>query len=312
MGISPLLVLAVGGVAAGAFLLVWALVPARAPGVLEQRLGDAVLMDASSAAIDAERAADLARPFWDRVAGPLLTGLGRRVLRWTPQAQIDTLNKHLLEAGSSSRPEVILALRIVGVPAGAGIGLALVTLAGLAFPLNVGLPALLAVIGYMLPVSLLKRKTKRRSREIRFALPGVLDLLTVSMEAGLSFDSAIMRVAETESGVLGVEFQKLLNEIRLGRQRMDALTAMAERNNVEEMSAFVNAVVQAEPLGVPMARVLRIQSEELRRLRRQRAEQAGHRAPVLMLLPMLGCIFPCIFVMLLGPAVITVTQSVGH
>ena len=192
------------------------------------------------------------------------------------------------------------------------MGFAVVTLLNLGYPINFGAPLMLAVIGYMLPVSSLKRKGNRRAQEIRRALPGVLDLLTISMEAGLSFDAAIMRVAETESGVVAQEFQKVLNEFRLGRPRMECLTAMAERNNVEEMTAFINAVVQAEPLGVPLANVLRIQSEELRRLRRQRAEQAGQRAPVLMLLPMLGFIFPCVFIMLVGPAVIEVLDTLGH
>jgi len=137
----------------------------------------------------------------------------------------------------------------------------------------------------------------------------VLDLLTISMEAGLSFDASMQRVALSDTSLLADEFKKALNEIRLGKPRADALTSMADRNDVTELTAFVRAVVQAEPLGVSVANVLRIHSEDLRRLRRQRAEQAGHRAPVLMLLPMLGCIFPCVFVMLLGPAVLSVIHS---
>lgn len=311
MTLSPVVLLAMIGCAGGVFLLVWTLMPGRSAGLLEQRLGDTAVVEAPTITLDADQA-DLARPFRDRVAMPVLLRLGRAVLRRTPQGQIEILNKRILEAGATSRPEVILALRVVAVPVGALIGVAIVLLLNLGYPLNIGAPVLLAVIGYMYPVSTLKRKAKRRARELRYGLPGVLDLLTISMEAGLSFDAAIMRVAETESGVIALEFQKVLNEFRLGRQRMEALAAMAERNNVEELSAFINAVVQAEPLGVPLANVLRIQSEELRRLRRQRAEQAGHRAPVLMLLPMLGCIFPCVFIMLLGPAVITVVHSVGH
>ena len=311
MTLSPVLFIAAGGFAAGVFGLLWLLLPGRAAGLLERRLGDALAVDAPTAPLDADEA-ELARLFRDRVATPFVAGLGRAVLRRTPQGQIDGLNQRLLEAGSSSRPEGILAFRVIAVLAGAGLGFAVVTLLNLGYPINFGAPLMLAVIGYMLPVSSLKRKGNRRAQEIRRALPGVLDLLTISMEAGLSFDAAIMRVAETESGVLAQEFQKVLNEFRLGRPRMECLTAMAERNNLEEMTAFINAVVQAEPLGVPLANVLRIQSEELRRLRRQRAEQAGQRAPVLMLLPMLGCIFPCVFIMLLGPAVIEVLHTLGH
>jgi tight adherence protein C len=124
------------------------------------------------------------------------------------------------------------------------------------------------------------------------------------MEAGLSLDMAIMRIGDADQSLLAVEFQKLLNEVRLGRPRGEALMAMAERNDVDELTEFCRAVVQAEPLGVSVVNVLRIQSEEMRRKRKQRAEEAGHRAPVLMLLPMMGCIFPCIFVVLLGPALI--------
>jgi tight adherence protein C len=164
----------------------------------------------------------------------------------------------------------------------------------------------LGILGYMYPTSALTGKIKKRTREIRSAPPGTLDLLTISMEAGLSLDMAIMKVSESDDSILGVEFQKVLNEVRLGRPRSDALVGMSERNAVEELSAFVRAVVQAEPLGISITNVLRIQSEELRRLRKQRAEQAGHRAPVLMLLPMMGCIFPCIFVCLLGPAILTI------
>jgi tight adherence protein C len=158
----------------------------------------------------------------------------------------------------------------------------------------------------MYPTLSLERKAKRRQKEILLALSGVLDLLTVCMEAGLSLDMAMMRIGDADQSVLALEFQKLLNEVRLGRPRGEALMAMAERNEVDELTEFCRAVVQAEPLGVSVVNVLRIQSEEMRRKRKQRAEEAGHRAPVLMLLPMMGCIFPCIFVVLLGPAIIEI------
>jgi tight adherence protein C len=173
-------------------------------------------------------------------------------------------------------------------------------------PLNFAAPGALLALGYLYPTSSLKGKVKKRAKELRMQLPGVLDLLCISMEAGLSLDMALMRVTESEAGVLTAEFQKVLNEVRLGRPRMEALLGMAERNAVDELSGFIRAVVQAEPLGVSIANVLRIQSEELRRIRKQRAEEAGHRAPVLMLLPMMGCIFPCVFLILLGPAVVSI------
>jgi tight adherence protein C len=160
----------------------------------------------------------------------------------------------------------------------------------------------MAVLMYLYPTESLKSKAKKRQKVIRLALPGALDLLTVCMEAGLSLDMAIMRVSESDDSVLSGEFQKVINEVRLGRPRSEALLGMADRNDVEELTGFIRSVVQSEPLGVSIANVLRIQSEDLRRMRKQRAEQAGHRAPILMLFPMMCCIFPCIFLMLLGPA----------
>jgi tight adherence protein C len=207
-------------------------------------------------------------------------------------------------SGSRQRPETLLALRLILPVAGGVICFGLSLLADLAPPQNYLFIVVGAVAGYMYPTLSLERKAKRRQKEILLALSGVLDLLTVCMEAGLSLDMAIMRIGDADESLLALEFQKLLNEVRLGRPRGEALMAMAERNEVGELTEFCRAVVQAEPLGVSVVNVLRIQSEEMRRKRKQRAEEAGHRAPVLMLLPMMGCIFPCIFVVLLGPALI--------
>ena len=300
MHLSATLLVALGGVALAAFALVTTLLPAPAPGVLAERLGDEV-----GAVIDPDEAV-LQRPFYERIVDPILAAIGAAVGRRAPRGRLDQLRRRLVEAGSAQRPESILALEVLAAPVGAVAGFLGAQALALGAPLNVASPVFLGVLGYMFPASQVKQKAKKRAKEIRRSLPGVLDILTISMEAGLSIDAAIMRVAETESGVLAAEFHKVANEVRLGRPRMEAVAALAERNNVEELTAFVQAVVQAEPLGVGMANVLRIQSEEMRRLRRQRAEQAGHRAPVLMLLPMLGCIFPCVFIMLLGPAIITV------
>ena len=311
MALSPMLLFAAGGIVLGSYLVVWALLAPRAASLLEQRVSGGGEAPVLPLEVDPDEAA-LQRPFLDRTLDPILLRLGSAVLRRTPQGRIDQLRKRVIQAGSSQRPEAILAFEVIAAPAGFVLGIAAVRLLHLGSPLDVGAPVLFAVLGYMLPSSSLKQKAKKRAKEIRRSLPGVLDILTISMEAGLSLDAAIMRVAETESGILATEFHKVFNEIRLGRPRMEALAGLAERTALEELTAFVQAVVQAEPLGVGVANVLRIQSEEMRRLRRQRAEQAGHRAPVLMLLPMLGCIFPCVFMMLLGPAIIEVVAGPGH
>ena len=285
-------------------LVVLMLLPQPAGNLLEDRLGGSDEVD-FTALLD-PREVELQRPISERVVGPLIQGIGRFMVRRTKTAQLDAIRLKLAQAGSHQRAETLLAVRVILLPVGAAVGEGLVSLLNLSGAVALLAPLLLAMLGYMYPTSTLSSKIKKRTREIRSALPGTLDLLTISMEAGLSLDMAIMRVCESDESILGLEFQKVLNEIRLGRQRSDALIAMSERNAVEELSAFVRAVVQAEPLGVSIANVLRIQSEELRRLRKQRAEEAGHRAPVLMLLPMMGCIFPTIFICLLGPAVLTV------
>lgn len=273
--------------------------------VLGQRLAVMDPADPMSPAFDPDQA-ELAKPLSERLFRPLVNTLGGWMMRHTKEQQMQRLRLLIAQAGTRQKPEVLLAQQIILPITGALVGIGLGQLMGFTAPVNFMVPAGLFCLLYLYPTSSLRGKVKKRAKEMRLQLPGVLDLLTISMEAGLSMDMALMRVCESEEGILAGEFQKVLNEIRLGRPRTEALLGMAERNAVEEMTTFIRAVVQAEPLGVSIANVLRIQSEELRRLRRQRAEEAGHRAPVLMLLPMMGCIFPCVFLILLGPAVVKI------
>jgi tight adherence protein C len=142
-------------------------------------------------------------------------------------------------------------------------------------------------------------------------LPDALDLLTISVEAGLGFDAALSKVVEKMEGPLVDEFRQALAEVRMGRPRREALRDVAQRADAQPVSNFIGAIVQAEQLGVPIAKVLQIQSDQLRIQRRQRAEEAAAKAPVKMLFPMVGCIFPTIFIVILGPAIITVIRGVG-
>ena len=304
---SPI-IYALGAVAGLAVIIaVLQLMPQASESLLDRRLGS-IAMPPLDAILDADKV-ELQKSLGERVISPMLQSLGRLIMRGTPASQLDELRTTLMRAGSTQRAETLLAMRAILLPTGALVGVGLVVVLKLTMPLALLGPVLLALLGYMYPVSSIKGRIKKRKRALLLALPGVLDLLTISMEAGLSLDMAISRVADADESILAAEFQKVLNEIRLGRPRSEALLAMAERCDLEELSAFVNAVVQAEPLGVSVAGVLRIQSEELRRLRKQRAEEAGHRAPVLMLLPMMGCIFPCIFICLLGPAALTIING---
>jgi tight adherence protein C len=166
-------------------------------------------------------------------------------------------------------------------------------------------------LGFLLPESIVSRRIRKRQKGILLSLPSALDLLTISVEAGLSFDAALARVVEKYKNPLTQEINTMLNEIRLGRSRVEALDELGKRCKVEELSNFVQAVIQSEQLGVGIANVLRIQSEEIRRRRRQRAEEQGQKAPLKMLFPMVGCIFPTLFIVLLGPAIIEVAHQFG-
>lgn len=163
-----------------------------------------------------------------------------------------------------------------------------------------------AAIGYIAPEFWLGRKMRARSMGMVLQLPDALDLLTISVEAGLGFDAALAKVVEKMEGPLVDEFRQALAEVRMGRARRDALRDVATRADAQPVSNFVGAIIQAEQLGVPIAKVLQIQSNQLRIERRQRAEEAAAKAPVKMLFPMVGCIFPTIFIVILGPAVVTI------
>ena len=163
-----------------------------------------------------------------------------------------------------------------------------------------------AALGYLAPEFWLGRKIRDRAMAMTLQLPDALDLLTISVEAGLGFDAALAKVTEKMEGPLVDEFRQALAEVRMGRPRREALRDVATRADSQPVTNFVGAIVQAEQLGVPIAKVLQIQSNQLRIERRQRAEEAAAKAPVKMLFPMVGCIFPTIFIVILGPAIVTV------
>jgi tight adherence protein C len=167
------------------------------------------------------------------------------------------------------------------------------------------------MLGYMLPGTWLGSKIKERKKNIVKALPDALDLLTISVEAGLGFDIALKRVTEKWDDDLSREFKRVLADISLGRSRRDALRDMAERCDVEDVQIFTSAIIQAEQLGVSIAKILKLQSDQMRDRRRQRAEEKAQQAPVLMLFPMVFFIFPSIFVVILGPAVPKIMNSAG-
>lgn len=164
------------------------------------------------------------------------------------------------------------------------------------------------IIGYLLPNYWLKIRIKKRKEEIANCLPDVLDLVMVSVEAGLGFDSALMRVVERQQNVLADEFNLVLKEINMGKPRRNALRDMAQKNNVEDLSNVIASLVQADQLGISMGGVLRNQSKQLRQKRKQRAKEQAQKTPVKIMIPLVFFIFPSIFIVILGPAVLRIIE----
>lgn len=248
---------------------------------------------------------ELSLPFSDRVLTPFFLKLTRTASKITPRSNVETLRQKLLEAGSPSRigPSEFLGLRIVVAGVAGGSFFLLFVLTGAPLSQLVLFPVVIGLIGYMIPGMWLSRKIKSRKLEIQRSLPDAIDLLTISVEAGLGFDPALHRVAEKWDNELTREFRRMLNEVRMGMSRRQALREMANRINVDDLNVFIASIIQADQLGVSITQVLRVQSKQMRMRRRQRAEAMAHKAPIKMLFPMILLIFPALYVVILGPAI---------
>jgi len=250
---------------------------------------------------------ELDQPFYERVIRPTIQRLAR-VSRKQEGGVIQRIDGKLERAGypGGLRGADWVGVKFLALMAFAIIGFLLGLLLGGAITLGLVGALFGAALGYLAPEFWLGRKIRARSMAMTLQLPDALDLLTISVEAGLGFDAALSKVVEKMEGPLVNEFRQALAEVRMGRHRRDALRDVAIRADSQPVSNFIGAIVQAEQLGVPIAKVLQIQSNQLRIERRQRAEEAAAKAPVKMLFPMVGCIFPTIFIVILGPAVVTV------
>jgi tight adherence protein C len=254
---------------------------------------------------------ELLEPLHRRVLLPLagrLTGLSRR---FTPVGYVDGVRKKLATAGRFSdealdRFLAVRVLTIAAVPVLVVVGFTLLPLEGTTRLAVIGLLSVVCVLG---PDSILNRRVEERQTEIRRQLPDVLDLLTISVEAGLGFEQALDRTIESVPGSLSDEFVRMLGEVRAGATRADAMRAMDERVDVAELHSFVLAVIQADTFGIAIGRVLRAQSDEMRIKRRQLAQEKAQKAPVKMLIPMVFCIFPALFVVIIGPAVLNIMHN---
>lgn len=235
-----------------------------------------------------------------------LDGLFKRILqRITLQLSVNDqeqrwakLRRQLTLAGNPGdlKPQEFIVLKLTLC--------ALTLVAGFLLPISFLNVVILAAAAWLAPELYLHEKIKNRQLAITLAIPDVLDLLTVSVEAGLGFDAAVAKVIEKVEGPLADEFRRMLYEMRIGRSRREALRDLSERTGVPYLQNFASAVIQADQLGVSISKVLRIQSQEIRRQRRQKAEEEAMKAPIKMLLPLVALVFPSLFIVLLGPAIL--------
>jgi tight adherence protein C len=258
---------------------------------------------------------ELSMSFRDRILIPLLKRIAEFTVRFTPEKQLEEA-RHLIElAGLAGtlEPTSFFALRIVAT---VGLGL-LAFLLFFVFTANTApTQALLytvggAALGYFFPLLWIRSKISRRQLNIQRALPDALDLLVICVDAGLGFDMAMGKVYEKWDNELAIAFGRILRELQLGKPRREALRDMAQRMDVPDVTSFVAAIIQADQLGVSMSQILRIQSDQMRVKRRQRAQEKAQQAPVKMMIPMVLLIFPSIWIVLLGPAAIILMQTSG-
>jgi len=248
---------------------------------------------------------ELQRPFSERVLRPAIERLGSLLSRSTPQkARQDVLNRlELAGRPGNLTPEDFVAVRLVAAAVLAALGLLVGLLFGNLVYLVISAVAG-AIFGYYLPVLWLKQKVDARRNEIQKGLPDALDLLVICIDAGLGFDASLARVTDKYRNALSDLLSKALREVSLGRPRLEALDEMGRNSGVEDLHNFIQAVIQSEQFGTGIGKILRIQADEMRRKRRQRAQEKGAQATLKMMLPMVGCIFPTLWIVLLGPAVL--------
>jgi tight adherence protein C len=246
---------------------------------------------------------ELQRPFSERFLRPAIERLGSFLSRSTPQkARQDLLNKlELAGKPGNLTPEDFGAVRLVSAAVLAAVGLLLGFLLG--NPVYVAISAVVgAGLGYYAPVAWLQQKVDARRADIQKGLPDAMDLLVIAVDAGLGFDAALARVTDKYKNALSEQFAKVLREVSLGRPRLEAMDEMGRSSGVEDLHNFIQAVIQSEQFGTGIGKILRIQADEMRRKRRQRAQEKAAQATLKMMLPMVGCIFPTLWIVLLGPA----------
>ena len=280
----------------------------RRPDTIEERLADLGTLERPPTLEEIE----LSQPFTARVLLPLITNLAEFVMRLSPQKSREALQHKLDLAGNPYDVTRYIGIRALAALLFGGLGLTLFFVAtSLPFIQRLLLPVVGAGLGYYLPVLSLGSKIRKRQYNVIRSLPDALDLLTICVEAGLGFDAAMAKVADKWDNELSIAFGRVLQEVNLGKLRRDALRDMADRMEVRDVSTFVAAIIQAGQLGVSIAKVLRIQADQMRVRRRQRAEELARAATLKILPPVVFLIFPSILIVLLGPAAIQLLQVFG-
>jgi tight adherence protein C len=306
------IILLVAVVIIGAGVLVY--IGLRNPQTVNERILQDRLEELSQRGeqIDLEKL-EMSQPFSERIIYPLAQRFGEIAMKFTPQNARQSIAKRLELAGTSSRldPTLFLTLQFTGMLIFGGLIFLVFTVGSTQWPMGRKLlvSLLFGLLGFYFPRLWLGSKIARRQKEVRKALPDALDLLTICVEAGLGFDAAMSKVSEKWETELSMAFARVIREVQLGKLRREALRDMADRLGVAEMTSFVAAVIQSEQLGVSLAKVLRIQADQMRIKRRQLAEEEAHKAPLKMLIPMALLIFPALMVVLLTPAALQLIHS---
>jgi tight adherence protein C len=278
----------------------------RPMALLQSHLGPV----ADTSAVDL-RQQELQGSALDRILVPTAKKLGRSFVRLTPLDLNKRINELLVFAGSPIRwdAERVVALKIIGGIAGVVGGGMFMTVVPMPFPVKMLMIAVFALIGYVLPSAQVRSMATQRQKGIMRQLPDVMDLLTISVEAGLGMDAAIAQVVTNVPGPLAEELARLGQEIQIGVSRSDAFRHLGERTSVPELRGFTLAMIQADLFGVSIANVLRAQSRELRQKRRQRAEEIAQKIPVKLLFPMIFLVLPATFIVVLGPGAIKIYEQ---
>ncbi len=256
---------------------------------------------------------ELQQPFFDRTIRPLAARLSGAVARITSTSFSERTEKRLAMAGNPGDMKVSDWLGMKALASGAAFAVFFLLFGLLGGNLLAGLGLGVAGLfgGYIIPEFWLGGRVRARQKAILLLLPDALDLLTISVRAGLAFDAALGKVVEKMKGPLVDEFRRALAEVRVGKARREALRDIVPRTEVQPLTNFIGAIIQAEQLGVSISKVLQVQSEQLRIERRQRAEEQAAKAPIKMLFPLVGCIFPSLFIVILGPAIILIVTNLS-